>query len=379
MCQDRGSHINMAFRERTRITVPSGGSVTVTNIKKRPLFIPDDKQVETGIPNGYCLTCNKPTECPICEDLCLANWTLLVFGGYDKGDSPMFGNFTRRYTVNISFRAKDQNLSGYQLLSGTAETGQTMIFPAYPYTGASDLSGKNIFRYGGMISLYIGEYRTVARERTAYNKFRDNEMFSGYGIFASIYRRWDRGPVCVTKKNDNGNRFVRRWPYRYAWSYPCLPMVNYSQWLYEAFRWSEAAGNVVGCFNDRNTSHTSPSLGMVCDEWGGQQQAIYGRELSDDLVGALADKFNCDKLAGIRLPLIKTSKQSWGGIPRTRTVAGPSSSGGAPWREVPYPREWEDWSGDPPEIVLYPSERERYKRVTAAESNLGVTGDVSIT
>tara|TARA_Y100001938_G_scaffold146025_1_gene223978 strand:- start:1227 stop:1583 length:357 start_codon:yes stop_codon:yes gene_type:complete len=118
---------------------------------------------------------------------------------------------------------------------------------------------------------------------------------------------------------------------------------------------------------------------MVCDEWGGQQQAIYGRELSDDLVGALADKFNCDKLAGIRLPLIKTSKQSWGGIPRTRTVAGPSSSGGAPWREVPYPREWEDWSGDPPEIVLYPSERERYKRVTAAESNLGVTGDVSIT
>ena len=357
----------MPFSERTIITVPAGGNATVTNIHKRPIFLPDDEQVETGRPGGRCLTCNKPVECPICSEECLANWTLLVYGGEDFGDSPMFGDFTRRYTVNLSYKPKDQNMSGHQSLAGTARTAP-ITFPQNA-AGFGPVTGRSNLNYFGYITLTVGDYRMISETRTAFNTFEYINRFDGYGIFCSIYRRWERGPACTTKPNDNvvGGPLIR-WPYRYAWSYPCSPMVNYSQWLYEAYRWPKAAGSPVGCFFDRGPiSGALTGLGWVCDEWGGQQWAVYGRPASMDFIDSLSEKFDCDSFAGIELPLIKTSKESWTGVPRYKGAVAPNGR----WSRTPYPSDWEDWGGTPPKVVLYPSEKARFKNGTPLSSHVG--------
>jgi len=361
----------MGFSERTIITVPAGGSASVSKIHKRPIFLPDDEQVETGRPGGSCLTCNKPVECPICSEECLANWTLLVYGGNDQGDNPMFGDFTRRYTVNLSYKPADQNMSGHQMLGGTARTAP-MTFPANA-SGVGPFTGRSNIHYNGMITLTVGDYRMISKTRTAYNTYEYINRFEGFGIFASIYRVWERGPACTTKPNDNvlGGPLVR-WPWRYAWSYPCSPMVNYSQWLYEAYRWPKAAGSPVGCFFDRGTYGSMPGLGWVCDEWGGQQWAVFGRPASMDFIDSLNDKFDCDSFAGIELPLIRSSKQSWTGVSRMKSVRNPSTGN---WYQTPYPSEWEDWGADPPKITLYPSEKARFKNGTPIRSHTGFAGE----
>ena len=86
-----------------------------------------------------------------------------------------------------------------------------------------------------------------------------------------------------------------------------------------------------------------------------------------DFIDSLNEKFDCDSFAGIELPLIKTSKESWTGVPRRKGVRNADGQ----FYEVNYPSDWEDWGGTPPKMVLYPSEKARFKNGTPLSSQVG--------
>jgi hypothetical protein len=370
----------MPFSQRTTITVPAGGSVTVNNIHKRPLFLPDDETVQVGQEGGVCLSCNAPAECPICkDDECLRTWSVVIHGGNDPGEDPMFAaNKSQVFSIGMEFDYDGYHLKGKQRLTGDART-QHMVFPGAPYSGQAGYSGTSVFRYSAYITLWIGDYKLITRERTSASTRRRGTYkyvtrYEGWGIHLGIIRDWLRGPACSTETCIPKNRGVQRCPWETAWSKPCLPIVNYSQWLYEAFRSPIGGVRTKGCFYDYGIlpGGSPDGLGWVCDEWGGRQVALYGLNVGSDFIDSLSGKIDCDSLAGLKLPLIMTSKPAWTGVVRQKRIYSPDPEGRLTLAD--YPSDYEEWTGGAPEVTLYPAEKYRFRNAASTGVAVGASG-----
>ena len=353
----------MTFSQQTTITTSSSGSVEVRNILKRPIFLADN-----SVSAGFCLSCNRPTACPICDvdpssdgdgdddnQKCLEKWTVIINGGSDTGDSPMFGNAARA-TVSVKYSPAQQHLFGttggpY----GDFET-QSLYWPTNPGVTVSGFSGTMTTSDMCGIAMYLGQYTLVTSD-VVNGKRTTDVKFQGFGLTVVLTRSWARGPCKVTTTSTGGIS----WPYQDAWAFPQTPIENPSQWLYAQY----GPGHQPWCYDTLS--------GIACGWWGGVQQAIYHTGNTD----IITDKIRCEDYAGIDVPLNTTSQQKWS-TRQYKRVRDYDQWPDPVFTRAPLPTYWEDWSGTPPSITVVPTTRTVFNNTEPANAGAGASVRVEV-
>jgi hypothetical protein len=356
----------LSFSQETTITTTSTGSVEVRNLLKRPIFLADNSWS-----HGFCLSCNRPTACPICDvdpgsdgdgdednQKCLEKWTLIIKGGSDSGDTPMFdGTKTTRCTVSTRYIPAKQHLwGGGGGGRGDFET-QSLYWPTSFQKVVPKFWNTMIVNDASDLGLYIGQYSFFTSD-VENGKRNVTPRFEGFGLTVVLTRRWVRGPCKVTTTPTNNIS----WPYRDAWTHPQTPVENPSQWLYAKY----------GPIQDWCHRPLGNSPGpLQCGWWGGYQTAIY----HTGNIGIITDKIRCDDFAGIEVPLAVTSQQTWSTRQYKRTPDYDEWPSPVFYR-APLPTYWEDWSGTPPSITVVPTTRTVFN--TSAAAKAGAAASVSV-
>lgn len=382
----------MGFETKTEIQTAVGGEVKVRNIVKRPLFLPDDKLASNSYGHGgVCVTCGRMTDCPICDvepgpvgtggsgdpdgnQQCLSKWTLFTQGGSGAGPMPDYGEgLGRRMTVTVNVGEGSQFLSGKYGVTRTW-LSQPLYWPKQSSSRPGPLTSTSIKTGSSSIEVIFGQAKYYSIPyRTSRKHFTGKLQFSGWGVTVILRRTWgtDQRQICVDRPyNPN-----IQWPFMDAWKYPCTwPPQNMDQWLYAVSR-NDYPPDLRACYKRSNRWQ------LTCETWSEKQVLIYHAAVNAE---GLAKKIRCQDFAGIEPGLVAQSDESWNG-PYRRSKSVPDYTydpePGETRRRIsaPYPLDFWKWEGDPPSIIIFPSENEIYKPASAQASRSAMTGTGTVT